>query len=690
MKKKILIIIAGFLAVCICFGQNSYRERIVKRIENKPFVIEGDSKYEIDQTRIIAKLKPQRSLPITLCAKSQDLGFDIIEIPVPTDIMVEDYLSLLERTGDFEFVDFNTYGEYFFTPNDSLIGNQTGHQWYLDRINAYNAWNITKGYPFVKVAVFDCGIDSCHYDIHYGLDNYTHLDILNGYNYPNNINYSVPGFYHGTMVAGIIGAKTNNSRGIAGISGGNQSAGIAILPMTVGYSGPITNYVISAISRAVEKGVKIINMSFGLSYNEGVSSAINSAYNNGITIVCATGNENHSYLSFPASHANTIAVGASNQSNERWQIPNSNGSNYGNGLDLVAPGVDIMSTSLNNSYQSGTGTSFSAPQVVGVVALMLSVNPTLTPNQIRNTLRSTCTNLSNYSYTNGWNSEVGYGLLNAYAAVNAVAAHNIIGPTLIASSGTYNIDNLPSGSTVEWAISDSYYNDYHYFVPNYSGQGTCRIIRNNSHDLMNGTLTAKIKYNGVIIRTLTKSNLYAYAGFWGQYTSGGLSGNINSSGYFNIKKNSFTTITSPNFYGATVSYSSSGATPSSWSFNSSTGVLSFYVSNITIPVILNVHDGCGNDYVLYAYPSSSYSINVSNGESGITVTLVEDGDVSKDFTPDEPWTIEIINTESGRVMTTLSSTNRSETISTAGWPKGIYIVKVTIGKEELTEKVMVK
>ena len=77
-------------------------------------------------------------------------------------------------------------------------------------------------------------------------------------------------------------------------------------------------------------------------------------------------------------------------------------------------------------------------------------------------------------------------------------------------------------------------------------------------------------------------------------------------------------------------------------------------------------------------------------EDGITVTLVEDGDASKDFTPEEPWTFEIINAATGRVIAMQSSTSRSETISTAGWPKGIYVVKVTIGEEVLTEKVLVK
>ena len=133
----------------------------------------------------------------------------------------------------------------------------------------------------------------------------------------------------------------------------------------------------------------------------------------------------------------------------------------------------------------------------------------------------------------------------------------------------------------------------------------------------------------------------------------------------------------------------SGATPTAWGLNPSNGVLNFKAPAGSTPVVINVHDVCGNNYTLYAMPSS-YSINVSNGESGITVTLVEDGDASKDFTPEESWTLEIINAATGQVMATQSSKNRSETISTVGWPKGIYIVKVTIGKEELTEKIMVK
>ena len=266
---------------------------------------------------------------------------------------------------------------------------------------------------------------------------------------------------------------------------------------------------------------------------------------------------------------------------------------------------------------------------------------------------------------------------------------SLSGPSYFCSYASYSLSYLPSGYTVSWSLSDNYYNTHNCLMSNYPSQGSCLITRDNTHDLMNDTLTANIKYNGNTVKKVKKKGIYAYAGFKGSYTSGSLSGNINSSGTFNIKTNTVTTVTSPNFYGATVTYSSSGATPSSWGFNSSSGILNFNTLNTTVPVIINVHDGCGNNYTLYAFPSGSYSINVSNGDGDITVTLVEDGDASKDFTLDEPWTMEITSATTGRVMATRSSASRSETISTAGWPKGIYVVKVTIGKEELTEKVLV-
>lgn len=271
--------------------------------------------------------------------------------------------------------------------------------------------------------------------------------------------------------------------------------------------------------------------------------------------------------------------------------------------------------------------------------------------------------------------------------------YTINGPQLVNTNGYYSLNVIPSGATVQWNLSDSYYNnDYHYFTGNNPSIGSCLIVHNNNHDLVDATLTATILYNNVVVQELTKTGLYAYDGFWGQFTSGNLSGDINNTHIFGIRANATTYITSPNFYGATVTYDSSGATPTIWGFSPNNGDLTFVTTNTLSPIVINVHDGCGNDYVLYAFASTAKSINVTNGENSITITLVgdDDSDMGMGCDVDQPWTIEVRNATTGALMTTQSATSRSTTISTVGWPKGIYIVKVTVGKEVLTEKVIVK
>ena len=678
--KRTIVFLAIFLSVCICFGQNEHSERIVKRLENTLYIVEDGIKYKVDETRIIAKLKPQQEFPKSLCDKSQDLGFGILEIPVPDGMKVENFLSLTERTDDFEFVDYNTYGKYFFTPNDSLIGNSAGCQWYLDNINAYDAWNITKGNPSVKVAVLDSGVDSCHYDLHYGLDNYTHLDITNGYNYPNNTNYSAPPFYHGTLVAGILGAKTNNNRGIAGVSGGNDSAGITIIPFNVGNYEPSANYVISAINKAVEKGAKIINMSFGMAYNDGVASAINTAYNQGgLTILCATGNDYSSSIRFPASLSTTIAVGATNQSNLKADF-----SNYGNGIDLVAPGVDIKSTALYNSYRSDSGTSFAAPQAAGVVALMLSVNPTLTPSQIKSKITSSCTKISEYSYDfYGWNNYVGHGLLNAHAAVCAALSGDMIeGPPYFSTSGTYYVNNLPSGVIVEWSLSDSYYNQ-NCLQQNSPFPNQCTITRSSTQDMIGAILTATIKYNGLTVQTLTKRTVSAFTGFKGTYISSDMGhGQYAAPNPIFTGANSSVHIWSPRLVGATVTYTGD-AIPTYWLVGYNTIDVNMPSTGSTI--LIHVVCEAGDDYYIPVIRSTPpYYLSVNFDGEAMIVTLDDSALDNQD------WTLEIYNVMNGEKVVTQNVSGNSVSINISGWKRGLYAARVTVGKEVLTEKVVVK
>lgn len=114
-------------------------------------------------------------------------------------------------------------------------------------------------------------------------------------------------------------------------------------------------------------------------------------------------------------------------------------------------------------------------------------------------------------------------------------------------------------------------------------------------------------------------------------------------------------------------------------------------NNNGTPVIINVNDGCGNYYQLYAMPQAYLYLEITNGEDEINITLHEEGDDSSEsLALDQPWSVEICDAASGVVMATRSSTDRSVSIPTSAWPKGVYVVKATVGKTELTEKVVVK
>lgn len=279
-------------------------------------------------------------------------------------------------------------------------------------------------------------------------------------------------------------------------------------------------------------------------------------------------------------------------------------------------------------------------------------------------------------------------------SIDGLSPYSISGPSYIiqsTQSGTYSINNLPSIYTVEWSLSDDYYNQYH-LQQNSPSQNQCTITRDNLFDLMNDTLTAVIKYNGYTVLTLIKAGLYVYSGFRGQYTSGNLSGNINYTQLFYVRPNITTCVTSPSLVGATASYDNMGTTPSYFYLSPGTWTLYFDMpaNNNGIPVVININDVSGGHYQLYAVPMNNKGLNLSYEDNDITITIGDGDDTSVDLTFDQSWLIEIRNATTGALMTTKSSANRSITIPTIGWPKGIYVVKATIGKEVLTEKVMVR
>ena len=280
-------------------------------------------------------------------------------------------------------------------------------QWYIPNIDFPKLWNyniVSK--KNVTVAVIDSGI------------NYNHEDLQGmiadgGYNFYNNNTNVLDDNGHGTAIAGVINASSNNSKGIVGL-GYNRA--IKILPLkTADSNGWIyLSDMLSAIEYAIEKKVDVINLSMGSTqYSDIENEEIQKAINNGIVVVASAGNDANSSYEYPASYDNVISVGATDQNNNKTSF-----SNYNNKVSLSAPGENILSTNLAGGYSYHSGTSFSAPVVSAMAAIIKSVRPDLSPQDIKSVLQNNSLDLG----TVGKDNYFGYGKVNAYKSISNVLA----------------------------------------------------------------------------------------------------------------------------------------------------------------------------------------------------------------------------------------------------------------------------
>ncbi len=273
-------------------------------------------------------------------------------------------------------------------PNDGGYGNQ----YYLTNIKAPQGWDYETGSPAVIIAVLDTGVDLNHFDLASKLA--PGWDFVQKDSIPQDENG------HGTHVAGIAAAATNNGTGIAGVSWGAQ-----IMPLRVldAYGNGSYANTAEAIRYAVDHGARVINMSIGgVKYSEVLESAVNYAASQGVILVAATGNSGASTVLYPAAFAPVIAVGATDSSNLRASF-----SNTGNAIDVMAPGVSIFSTYPGNQYGYNSGTSMATPMVAGYAALLASLPGMNTSMKIIGVINATALDLG----SSGWDPYNGHGLI---------------------------------------------------------------------------------------------------------------------------------------------------------------------------------------------------------------------------------------------------------------------------------------
>ncbi len=310
-----------------------------------------------------------------------------------------------------------------FTPNDSYYSSQWMHKntgqavayggGYVGTtdcdLDTDQAWDISQGSSGVTIAIIDTGVDLDHSEFSGRM--------TAGYDFVNNDSNANDDNMHGTACAGLAAAKGNNGSGVAGVN-----FNCMIMPIKVLDSGGSgwTSDIVDGVNWARTNGADVVSMSLGGGgYDGSFNSAINACVSAGVVVVSASGNDNASSISYPAAYSGSMAIGAVSPCNERKHPSSCDGeywwgSNYGTGLDVMAPSPRLHSTYYNGGYMSDMGgTSGSTPQVAGIAALIKTVNPGLSVSEIRNII----TNSADDMGSPGWDSQTGYGRANAYQAL---------------------------------------------------------------------------------------------------------------------------------------------------------------------------------------------------------------------------------------------------------------------------------
>ena len=347
------------------------------------------------------------------------------------------------------------------TPQNSPNDPSFGGQWSHSRINSTAGWDLTTGSSDTIIAIIDTGIDQGHPDLA--------SKLVAGYDFISNDSDPSDTNGHGTHVAGIATAITNNGVGIAGV---NWLARIMAVRVLNGSGSGTTETVTNGIIWAYSHGAKILNLSLGgTGYSQTMQDAVNAAHANGSLVVaamgnCRTGNGGCSPNAtvYPAAFNNVMAVAATNPSDSYAYY-----SQYGNHCDISAPGGEMYSYhdsngiystmptydvyltteySYNNNYDQLQGTSQATPHVAGLAGLVWAMNPALTPDQVQTAIQDGADDLG----AAGWDPTYGHGRINVFNTLQPFAVP--AAPVLAAiSNPDGNGDYLTDWNTVSFATT---------------------------------------------------------------------------------------------------------------------------------------------------------------------------------------------------------------------------------------------
>ncbi|MDQ3193312.1 MAG: S8 family peptidase [Bacteroidota bacterium] len=416
------------------------------------------SVYNIDSIT-----KPFPGLNVSLDKTYRVVFSDINEIEnLITDFQTLPYIEYAEKAPLYRTSN---------SPNDLQAS-----QWALAKINSIQAWDITTGSAAVSIALVDNAVSTTHEDLNSNIwinpgeidanniddDLNGFTDDVNGWDVADNNNNPNPptsatsssAFVHGTHCAGIASSATNNAIGIASLGYNTKIIAVKCSNDNSSDEGNSLPYAYDGVYYAIQAKADIISMSWGGSSGFFLTgeSIINAANAMGITLIAAAGNNNSSTPFYPAAYNNVISVGATDQLDQKASF-----SNFGSTIDVMAPGVSIFSTlssSTNNSYGSLSGTSMACPLVAGLAGLILSVDPDLSPSEVKTFLKNGCENIDsqNLSYT----GQIGAGRINAYNTLQALSIEKFdnkkdfnIYPNPSSGFFTIEVDNFMDYTKIE-------------------------------------------------------------------------------------------------------------------------------------------------------------------------------------------------------------------------------------------------
>ncbi len=324
-----------------------------------------------------AEANIQDAMPAGMSVEDEDetLGMQVWSTPRWAAASEDGWIAArLEERPEVRYVHENR--EFETLSDDPRFDRQYAPQ----QVRAPTAWDTTLGSEDVTVAIVDTGVDYTHPDLQaqFGTDKGT--DPAGGDGDPQ----APGGENHGTHVAGIASATTDNGTGVAGISNSRLLACRAL----GGGRGSLSD-IATAIRYAADNGADIINMSLGGGgFTQTLKDAVSYAVNNGALPICAAGNSGSRGVSYPAKYDECVAVSAVDDNENLASF-----SQYGPDLDVAAPGVDVLSTWNDSPYNSISGTSMACPAASGVAALGKAVDPDLGPNELRARLKNTAVDI---------------------------------------------------------------------------------------------------------------------------------------------------------------------------------------------------------------------------------------------------------------------------------------------------------